>query len=178
MYGLLRELPEALGRSISWHICINASSRNLKTPEKEIGSRVGLEPYTTIRLATSGRDENFRSNAQRRRRRRQRPALVDAAFQRRELPALASAITRRTPCADVAAVALSTSRSTHAHLADTHPPRPGNSTGLRSHCDEEPPEADVCDISRLSTANSRTDSKPALPRELGGQTSIRLRGVE
>ncbi|PGH35760.1 60S ribosomal protein L37 [[Emmonsia] crescens] len=136
-------------------------------------SRVGLEPYTTIRLATSGRDENFRSNAQRRQR-RQRPALVDAAFQRRELPALASAITRRTLCADVAAVALSTSRSTHAHLADIQPLRPGNSTGLRSHCDEELPEVDACDISRLSTANSRTDSKPALPRELGGQISIKL----
>ncbi|KKZ64994.1 hypothetical protein EMCG_09101 [[Emmonsia] crescens] len=117
-----------------------------------MGSRVGLEPYTTIRLATSGRDENFRSNAQRRQR-RQRPALVDAAFQ---------------------AAALSTFRSTHAHLADIQPLRPGNSTGLRSHCDEELPEVDACDISRLSTANSRTDSKPALQRELGGQISIKL----
>ncbi|PGH04826.1 large subunit ribosomal protein L37e [Blastomyces parvus] len=96
--------------------------------KEEIESRVGFEPYTTIRLATSGRDENFRSNAQRRQR-RQRPALVDAEFQ---------------------------------------------STGPRRVCDEEPPEVDVCDISRRSTANSRTDSKPALPRELGGQRSIKL----
>ncbi|EGE82779.2 50S ribosomal protein L37e [Blastomyces dermatitidis ATCC 18188] len=48
--------------------------------KEEIKSRVGFKPYTTIRLATSGRDENFRSNA-RRRQRRQRPALVDAEFQ-------------------------------------------------------------------------------------------------
>ncbi|OJD12728.1 60S ribosomal protein L37-B [Emergomyces pasteurianus Ep9510] len=133
-------------------------------------SRVGFEPYTTIRLATSGGDENFRSNAS--------DDDDDDNDQRLELPALASAITRRTLCADVAAVALSTSRSTHAPLADTHQPRPGNSIGLRSHCDEEPPEVDACDILRLSTANSRTDSKPALLRELGGQTSIRLQDVE
>ncbi|EEQ91138.2 50S ribosomal protein L37e [Blastomyces dermatitidis ER-3] len=145
--------------------------------KEEIKSRVGFKPYTTIRLATSGRDENFRSNA-RRRQRRQRPALVDAEFQSliqdEELPALASAITNRTLCADVAAVALSTSRSTHARLAGIQPLRPGNSTGPRRVCDEEPPELDACDISRRSTANSRTDSKPAPPRELGGQRSIKL----
>ncbi|EEH07538.1 60S ribosomal protein L37 [Histoplasma capsulatum G186AR] len=86
----------------------------------------------------------------------------------------ASAITRRTPCADVAAVALSTSKSTHVHLADIHPLRLGNTTGLKSLCDEEPPEVDACDISKRSTANSRTGSKPVLPRELEGQRSIKV----
>ncbi|EEH41885.2 hypothetical protein PAAG_03806 [Paracoccidioides lutzii Pb01] len=148
----------------------------------------------------------LRSNAQRRRQRqrqRQRPALVDAVFQspyfkmstlpgllhadslekpaprpRRELPALASAITKLILCADVAVVALSTSRSTHARLAATRPLRPGSTTGARRRSDEEPPVLDACDISKLLTADSRMDSKLALQRALGGLRSIKLRVVE